>query len=106
MCWAGDGRASALHDSDNRHSRRSDGGGAGVHLVGSVERAGVGSTGGARRNAVTGGRARARRPRPTVASPGRRDVTVALSQWPGHLALVVGNGGSPPSRDRRRRRKG
>ena len=25
--------------------------------------------------------------------PGRRDVTVALSQWPGHLALVVGNGG-------------
>jgi outer membrane protein OmpA-like peptidoglycan-associated protein/ABC-type nitrate/sulfonate/bicarbonate transport system substrate-binding protein len=25
--------------------------------------------------------------------PGRRRVTVALSQWPGHLALVVGNGG-------------
>ena len=25
--------------------------------------------------------------------PARRDVTVALSQWPGHLALVVGNGG-------------
>jgi outer membrane protein OmpA-like peptidoglycan-associated protein/ABC-type nitrate/sulfonate/bicarbonate transport system substrate-binding protein len=25
--------------------------------------------------------------------PGRRHVTVALSQWPGHLALVVGNGG-------------
>ena len=25
--------------------------------------------------------------------PGRRDVTVALSQWPGHMALVVGNGG-------------
>jgi outer membrane protein OmpA-like peptidoglycan-associated protein/ABC-type nitrate/sulfonate/bicarbonate transport system substrate-binding protein len=24
---------------------------------------------------------------------GRRAVTVALSQWPGHLALVVGNGG-------------
>jgi outer membrane protein OmpA-like peptidoglycan-associated protein/ABC-type nitrate/sulfonate/bicarbonate transport system substrate-binding protein len=24
---------------------------------------------------------------------GRRKVTVALSQWPGHLALVVGNGG-------------
>ena len=32
-------------------------------------------------------------PAPAVASPGRRDVTVALSQWPGHLALVVGNGG-------------
>jgi len=35
--------------------------------------------------------------RPTVPSvapmPGRRTVTVALSQWPGHLALVVGNGG-------------
>jgi NitT/TauT family transport system substrate-binding protein len=31
---------------------------------------------------------------PSVASmPGRRVVTVALSQWPGHLALVVGNGG-------------
>src|SRR6185295_10346323 len=36
---------------------------------------------------------------PAVASPapsavpGRRKVTVALSQWPGHLALVVGNGG-------------
>ena len=28
-----------------------------------------------------------------AASPGRRTVTVALSQWPGHLALVVGNGG-------------
>jgi NitT/TauT family transport system substrate-binding protein len=25
--------------------------------------------------------------------PGRKTVTVALSQWPGHLALVVGNGG-------------
>jgi outer membrane protein OmpA-like peptidoglycan-associated protein/ABC-type nitrate/sulfonate/bicarbonate transport system substrate-binding protein len=33
-------------------------------------------------------------PVPTVSpSPGRRAVTVALSQWPGHLALVVGNGG-------------
>jgi outer membrane protein OmpA-like peptidoglycan-associated protein/ABC-type nitrate/sulfonate/bicarbonate transport system substrate-binding protein len=31
-------------------------------------------------------------PKPT-ATPGRRAVTVALSQWPGHLALVVGNGG-------------
>ncbi len=31
---------------------------------------------------------------PAVApTPGRRTVTVALSQWPGHLALVVGNGG-------------
>jgi NitT/TauT family transport system substrate-binding protein len=31
---------------------------------------------------------------PTVAPmPGRRTMTVALSQWPGHLALVVGNGG-------------
>jgi NitT/TauT family transport system substrate-binding protein len=31
---------------------------------------------------------------PTVAPmPGRRALTVALSQWPGHLALVVGNGG-------------
>jgi len=30
---------------------------------------------------------------PAVAKPGRREVTVALSQWPGHLALVVGNGG-------------
>ena len=28
-----------------------------------------------------------------TARAGRRDVTVALSQWPGHLALVVGNGG-------------
>ena len=28
-----------------------------------------------------------------AARPARRDVTVALSQWPGHLALVVGNGG-------------
>jgi outer membrane protein OmpA-like peptidoglycan-associated protein/ABC-type nitrate/sulfonate/bicarbonate transport system substrate-binding protein len=27
------------------------------------------------------------------AAPGRRELTVALSQWPGHLALVVGNGG-------------
>jgi NitT/TauT family transport system substrate-binding protein len=26
--------------------------------------------------------------------PGRRAITVALSQWPGHLALVVGNGGT------------
>ncbi|MBC8133791.1 MAG: OmpA family protein [Deltaproteobacteria bacterium] len=25
--------------------------------------------------------------------PGRKAITVALSQWPGHLALVVGNGG-------------
>lgn len=25
--------------------------------------------------------------------PGRKSITVALSQWPGHLALVVGNGG-------------
>src|SRR5436190_14012612 len=32
-------------------------------------------------------------PDPAVATPGRRDLTVALSQWPGHLALVVGNGG-------------
>jgi outer membrane protein OmpA-like peptidoglycan-associated protein/ABC-type nitrate/sulfonate/bicarbonate transport system substrate-binding protein len=33
-------------------------------------------------------------PVPTVApNPGRRTLTVALSQWPGHLALVVGNGG-------------
>ena len=31
---------------------------------------------------------------PTAAPlPGRRELTVALSQWPGHLALVVGNGG-------------
>jgi outer membrane protein OmpA-like peptidoglycan-associated protein/ABC-type nitrate/sulfonate/bicarbonate transport system substrate-binding protein len=30
---------------------------------------------------------------PAAARPGRREVTVALSQWPGHLALVVGNGG-------------
>lgn len=31
---------------------------------------------------------------PTTAPlPGRKTVTVALSQWPGHLALVVGNGG-------------
>ena len=29
----------------------------------------------------------------TTARAARRDVTVALSQWPGHLALVVGNGG-------------
>jgi outer membrane protein OmpA-like peptidoglycan-associated protein/ABC-type nitrate/sulfonate/bicarbonate transport system substrate-binding protein len=28
-----------------------------------------------------------------AARAARRDVTVALSQWPGHLALVVGNGG-------------
>ena len=33
-------------------------------------------------------------PVPTTAPmPGRRAVTVALSQWPGHLALVVANGG-------------
>ncbi len=32
-------------------------------------------------------------PPPATAVPGRRQVTVALSQWPGHLALVVGNGG-------------
>jgi outer membrane protein OmpA-like peptidoglycan-associated protein/ABC-type nitrate/sulfonate/bicarbonate transport system substrate-binding protein len=32
-------------------------------------------------------------PAPAVPTPGRRDLTVALSQWPGHLALVVGNGG-------------
>jgi hypothetical protein len=32
-------------------------------------------------------------PVPAPAHPGRRAVTVALSQWPGHLALVVGNGG-------------
>jgi outer membrane protein OmpA-like peptidoglycan-associated protein len=33
-------------------------------------------------------------PIPTVAPmPGRHPVKVALSQWPGHLALVVGNGG-------------
>jgi NitT/TauT family transport system substrate-binding protein len=33
-------------------------------------------------------------PIPTTSPlPGRRTVTVALSQWPGHLALVVGNGG-------------
>jgi NitT/TauT family transport system substrate-binding protein len=25
--------------------------------------------------------------------PGKRPVTVAVSQWPGHMALVVGNGG-------------
>src|SRR5688572_27139505 len=30
---------------------------------------------------------------PPAARAGRREVTVALSQWPGHLALVVGNGG-------------
>ena len=30
---------------------------------------------------------------PAAPQPGRRAVTVALSQWPGHLALVVGNGG-------------
>ncbi len=30
---------------------------------------------------------------PAAARPGRREVTVALSQWPGHMALVVGNGG-------------
>lgn len=28
-----------------------------------------------------------------VPLPGRRTMTVAISQWPGHLALVVGNGG-------------
>ena len=35
-------------------------------------------------------------PRPAATptpTPGRRTLTVALSQWPGHLALVVGNGG-------------
>ena len=32
-------------------------------------------------------------PATPTARAGRRDVTVALSQWPGHLALVVGNGG-------------
>jgi len=38
--------------------------------------------------------AEARAPIPvTTPLPGRRTVTVALSQWPGHLALVVGNGG-------------
>src|SRR5205814_1353023 len=31
---------------------------------------------------------------PVVARPrGQRPVTAALSQWPGHMALVVGNGG-------------
>jgi outer membrane protein OmpA-like peptidoglycan-associated protein/ABC-type nitrate/sulfonate/bicarbonate transport system substrate-binding protein len=30
---------------------------------------------------------------PAPAPPARRPLTVALSQWPGHLALVVGNGG-------------
>jgi outer membrane protein OmpA-like peptidoglycan-associated protein len=30
---------------------------------------------------------------PAASLPRRRSVTVALSQWPGHLALVVGNGG-------------
>jgi outer membrane protein OmpA-like peptidoglycan-associated protein len=32
-------------------------------------------------------------PPPAAPQAGRRAVTVALSQWPGHLALVVGNGG-------------
>ncbi len=32
-------------------------------------------------------------PAPVAPMPGRRPVTVALSQWPGHLALVVANGG-------------
>jgi NitT/TauT family transport system substrate-binding protein len=32
-------------------------------------------------------------PAPAAAPKVRRSVTVALSQWPGHLALVVGNGG-------------
>ena len=52
-----------------------------------------------------GGAANAPRPAAAVAAPapsspaavapmpGRRAVTVALSQWPGHLALVVANGG-------------
>src|ERR1700758_5380477 len=31
-------------------------------------------------------------PAPAAPAP-RKGVTVALSQWPGHLALVVGNGG-------------
>jgi outer membrane protein OmpA-like peptidoglycan-associated protein/ABC-type nitrate/sulfonate/bicarbonate transport system substrate-binding protein len=30
---------------------------------------------------------------PAAAAPPKRALTVALSQWPGHLALVVGNGG-------------
>src|SRR2546421_4026176 len=32
---------------------------------------------------------------PTVVAPatGKREVTVAISQWPGHMALVVGAGG-------------
>ena len=32
-------------------------------------------------------------PRPPAPTPRRHALTVALSQWPGHLALVVGNGG-------------
>jgi len=32
-------------------------------------------------------------PSTATARAERRAVTVALSQWPGHLALVVGNGG-------------
>jgi NitT/TauT family transport system substrate-binding protein len=32
-------------------------------------------------------------PAPPASTPARHGVTVALSQWPGHLALVVGNGG-------------
>ena len=32
-------------------------------------------------------------PPSVTADPTRHKVTVALSQWPGHLALVVGNGG-------------
>ena len=75
MCWAGDGRAPALHDSDDCHSRRSDGGGAGVHLLGSVEPTAVGSIGGSRRNAVTGGRGRARPARPPRRSRARGAAT-------------------------------
>ena len=41
-----------------------------------------------------GGAPAAAAPPPAAARPRRRrEVTVALSQWPGHLALVVGNGG-------------
>src|SRR5437762_13093474 len=34
-------------------------------------------------------------PAPQNRRRGDRPVTAALSQWPGHMALVVGNGGLP-----------
>jgi outer membrane protein OmpA-like peptidoglycan-associated protein/ABC-type nitrate/sulfonate/bicarbonate transport system substrate-binding protein len=46
-------------------------------------------------------------PPPSVApKPGRRSLTVALSQWPGHLALVVGNGGLTTQPDSAAAREG